>query len=88
MKKPLSFLLLLTFFNFSLVRAEDYDYLEQGNDESNAIYRMDAGCGCEDGVFTATSARMIGWGVGLAAAIALLAGLLHQSRGNAAHDSD
>jgi hypothetical protein len=48
-----------------------------------AIYEMNdahsTGCGCQDGVFNAISASMIGWGVGLFAGIALLTGLVHNS---------
>ncbi len=48
-----------------------------------AVYEMNdthsTGNGCQDGVFNAVSASMIGWGVGLFAGIALLTGLIHNS---------
>lgn len=82
MKKVLSLFLSLALLNSPFLRA--YDFLEQGNDESNAMYDT-CGDGSEDGVYTATSTSMVGWGVGLAAAIALLAGLLRQSTSNTKH---
>lgn len=82
MKKLLSlFLSLLLATSLPLVAAENT--LQQGNKESNALYST--GAGCEDAVYTATSNAMVYWGFGLAAGIALLAGLLHQSRGSSAH---
>lgn len=80
MKKTLKLLVLFAFINCSILRADDC--LEANQEESNALYAT--GECCEDSMFTATSASMVGWGVGLAAAIALLAGLLHQS--SSAHD--
>jgi len=59
------------------LQADNGACLEVAVDEMNDYYRT--GCGCEDGVFNAISASMIGWGVGLFAGIALLTGLIHNS---------
>jgi len=48
-------------------------------DEQNALYNTGPVNGCQDGIFNAVSASMIGWGIGLAAAIALITGLIHNS---------
>lgn len=52
------------------------DCLELANYEMNELYDT-TGHGCQDGVFNAVSASMIGWGIGLFAGIALLTGLIH-----------
>ncbi len=44
-----------------------------------------AGTGAQDATFTAVSISMIGWGVGLAGGIAILASAIHQS--SSSHDS-
>ncbi len=44
-----------------------------------------AGTGAQDATFTAVSLSMIGWGVGLAGGIAILASAMHQS--SSSHDS-
>jgi hypothetical protein len=45
--------------------------------ETDALWRR--GIGAEDGAFSAISLSMLGWGVGLAAGIGILASVLHQS---------
>ncbi len=60
--------------------------LESAMYESNSLYST--GGGYEDGIFTAVSSSMIGWGIGLAAAIALVAGLVHQSAGANTHSAN
>lgn len=55
---------------------EDLDYAVQ---EMNALYHTGPGGGCEDGIFNAVSSSMLGWGIGLAAGIALLTGLMYNS---------
>jgi len=45
---------------------------------TDAMYRQ--GTGAVDGAWTAVSVSMIGWGVGLAAGIGILAAVLHQSK--------
>jgi len=61
------------------LRADNGEYLEASVEESNALYYTGPGTGCQDGIFNAVSSSMIGWGVGLAAAIALITGLIHTS---------
>ena len=50
----------------------------EGNAQiTDSLYR--AGAGATDGAWTATSVSMLGWGLGLAAGIGILAAVLHQS---------
>jgi hypothetical protein len=51
---------------------------------TDALYRQ--GSCAIDGAWTATSVSMIGWGVGLAAGIGILAAVLHQSKASNAHN--
>ena len=60
----------------SALRA-DQECLEASVYESNEMYHT--GSGCEDGIFNAVSSSMIAWGIGLAAGIALLTGLIHNA---------
>jgi hypothetical protein len=53
------------------------DDINEYRRDTDAIWRR--GVGAEDGAFTATSLSMLGWGVGLAAGIGILASVLHQS---------
>ena len=53
------------------------DDINQYRKETDALWRR--GAGAEDGAFTATSLSMLGWGLGLAAGIGILASVLHQS---------
>lgn len=46
------------------------------------------GAGAHDGAFTALSASMIGWGIGLAVGIALLAAALNHSSSNSGGGSN
>jgi hypothetical protein len=54
------------------------DALTQYQRDTDALYRQ--GAGAEDGGFSAISLSMIGWGIGLVAGVAILAGVLHQSK--------
>jgi len=65
------------------------DELENYTKDTESIWRT--GTGAEDGSFTAISTSMFGWGIGLAAGIAILASVLHQSTAGHSHthcDSD
>ena len=53
------------------------DCMELGVYEMNELHTT--GNGCQDGIFNAISASMLGWGVGLFIGIALLTGLVHNS---------
>ncbi len=61
------------------LRADNGEWLDAAVDEQNALYNTGPVNGCQDGIFNAVSASMIGWGIGLAAAIALITGLIHNS---------
>jgi len=76
MKRFMQILLPLAFLVAPL-RADNAECLEAALDEMNDFYRT--GAGCEDGIFNAISASMLGWGVGLFAGIALLTGLIHNA---------
>jgi hypothetical protein len=75
-KKPLLICLASTMLASPLAYAEE-DCLGFAQDEMNAVHRV--GACCEDAVFTSISSSMLGWGFGLAAGIALLTGLVHNS---------
>ncbi len=51
--------------------------LNQTRETTESLWRR--GAGAEDGAFSAVSTSMLGWGLGLAAVIAILASVLHQS---------
>jgi hypothetical protein len=53
------------------------DDINQFRRDTDALWRR--GVGAEDGAYTALSLSMLGWGVGLAAGIGILASVLHQS---------
>jgi hypothetical protein len=53
------------------------DDINQYRRDTDSIWR--SGVGAEDGAFQAISLSMLGWGVGLAAGIGILASVLHQS---------
>lgn len=57
--------------------------MEDAVEEMNDLHRP--GACSEDSAFTAISTSMFGWGLGLAVGIALLTGLLHQSKAAHAH---
>ncbi len=59
------------------------DQLENYKKDTDSIWRT--GSGAEDGTFTAISTSMLGWGVGLAAGIGILASVLHQSTAGHSH---
>jgi len=80
MKRWLQILLPLTLLTTQSLRGEDCDYLAEANREMNELHN--AGAGCEDGIYTAISSSMIGWGVGLFAGIALLTGLFNSHSSN------
>lgn len=59
--------------------ARECESIDDHARNTDAIYRK--GCGAIDGAYTATSSSMLGWGIGLFIAIAILTGILHQSKG-------
>ena len=55
-----------------------YDYLQETARDTEALYRQ--GPGANDGGFSNISLSMFGWGIGLVVGIAILCGVLHQSK--------
>jgi len=84
MKRTLSAITLL-FLTSSLVADDLEDDLLSYRTNTEELYRT--GSGSEDGAFTASSTSMLGWGVGLALGIGLLASVLHQSDASHAHST-
>lgn len=84
MKKCIA--IVLCFFIASSNAAFANESISDHAENTDALYRESTGNGAIDGAFTATSASMIGWGVGLALGIGILAALLHQSKGSSAHN--
>jgi len=74
-------ILLLTLFSLSAPLLADG--LDDYKEETESLYRT--GAGSEDGTFTAISTSMLGWGVGLALGIGILASVLHQSNASHSH---
>lgn len=74
MKRMLASVLVATVLTTSppLNARED---IQQLGDETDQLYRT--GAGAHDGAFTALSISMLGWGVGLAVGIALIAAALN-----------
>lgn len=58
--------------------------IQQLADQTDALYRT--GAGAQDGAYTSLALSMLGWGLGLAAGIAILAAVLHQSSSSHNHD--
>jgi hypothetical protein len=75
--------LLISLLLVAMTRPAFSDELENYKKNTDAIWRT--GAGAEDGTFTAISTSMFGWGIALAAGIAILASVLHQS--TAAHST-
>lgn len=59
------------------------DSIENWKKDTDSIWRT--GTGAEDGTYTAISTSMLGWGIGLAAGIGILASVLHQSTAGHSH---
>jgi len=76
------FLMLITVFLFSS-HGYSSDDLQSVKEDEQAIWE---GSGSQDATFHAISLSMLGWGVGLAGGIALLASAIHQSTASS-HDS-
>jgi hypothetical protein len=81
MKKSIALLTLLLF----LIQANGSDDINQYRRDTDALWRR--GVGAEDGAYTAISLSMLGWGLGLAAGIGVLASVLHQSTAGHSHSS-
>lgn len=83
MKKSVAVLLMIVFLATSSTTIAN-DTIEEGwKEDTEALWHT--GSGAHDGASTAISATMIGWGVGLAIGIGILAAVLHQSSGGSGH---
>jgi hypothetical protein len=84
MKKliPITLCFSLVLSTAAMKAEEDINILAEQTDE---LYRP--GVGAQDGAYTSLGLSMLGWGLGLAAGIGLLAALLHQSTGSSQHES-
>lgn len=70
--------LCLSLASSPVIYADGCQTMEDAVEEMNEMHRP--GLCCEDAAFTAIGSSMFGWGIGLAVGIALLTGLLHQSK--------
>lgn len=76
MKRFIRSTLIIALLAFSS-SAHGADEIDQYAEDTENVWRT--GAGAHDGAFTAISSSMIGWGIGLALGIAILAAVLHQS---------
>lgn len=85
MKKKIFITLLCSLMALSVPQAlfATDQTMEDAVQETNDLHRPNL-C-TEDSAFTAISTSMFGWGLGLAVGIALLTGLMHQSKASSAH---
>jgi hypothetical protein len=79
LKKTTIFFLIPTLLGSFSLFADDLQNVK--TDQEN----LWAGSGAQDATFSAVTLSMLGWGVGLAGGIALLASAIHQS--SSSHDS-
>ncbi len=83
MKKFITLLLMVAFLSTSSTLISN-DTIEEGwKEDTENLWKT--GAGAHDGASTAISATIIGWGVGLALGIAILAAVLHQSKSDSGH---
>ncbi len=76
---------LLSMLCFSLpLMAADNNDMADVPEQTSEVWRT--GSGAQDGTFSSTSMSMLGWGVGLAAGIAIVASVIHQSSSSHSHD--
>jgi len=79
MKKILFYSILFVTLGANGIYADD---LQNVKSDQEATW---AGTGAQDATFSAVALSMLGWGVGLAGGIALIASAIHQS--SSSHDS-
>ena len=81
--------IITAFLVFSLVLCSSQAFadndLNQWKEETEALWRT--GTGSQDGAFSAIAVSMLGWGLGLAAVIGVVASVLHQSTASTAHNN-
>ena len=83
MKRWIKVFLVVSLACFSSAQGEEHDDLQDYAKNTDELWRT--GAGATDGSYTAISTSMIGWGVGLALGIAILAAVLHQSKASSGH---
>ena len=81
MKKLASILLVFLTALSPMMADELSDYQK----DVDSIYRQ--GAGAQDGGYSAIALSMFGWGIGLAAGIAILFAVLHQSKASSSHNN-
>jgi hypothetical protein len=79
-----SFLSFLLISSPLFLHADHEDSIQELGDQTDALYRV--GAGAQDGAYTSLATSMLGWGLGLAAAIAIIAAVLHQSKAGHGHN--
>lgn len=84
MRKIITATLVLSIVFCSSQAFADND-LNQWKEETEALWRT--GTGSQDGAFSAIAVSMLGWGLGLAAVIGIVASVLHQSTASTAHNN-
>jgi len=82
MRKSVTLLLLVAFVLTSSTTGAT-DTLQDWSSDTENVWRT--GSGAHDGSTTAIATSIIGWGVGLALVIAIVAGVLHQSTSGSGH---
>ncbi len=80
MKKIVFLFLFPALFATGFMHADDA--LQNVKTDNEALW---AGTGAQDATFSAVTLSMLGWGIGLAGGIALIASAIHQS--SSSHDS-
>lgn len=84
MRKNLSILLsVATLFCGAPIFCEDTTNLEEVKEQTDDLYRT--GSGSQAATYSTIGKSMLVWGIGLSAAIAILASAIHQS--SSSHDS-
>lgn len=92
MRKSIIVMLIHCLLFSSLARANEVNYYYDGTGKYNCEtydYKQSQRLGktAQESSATAINLSMLGWGIGLAAGIAILAALVHQSKASTAHST-
>ncbi len=85
MRKYTAFFLSLLVLHYAAPIHGDDNEMKNIPEQTDELYRT--GSGAQDGMFSSVSLSMLGWGLGLAAGIAIIASVLHQSTSSSNHDT-